>query len=137
MRIVVSDEAGIVLVEKTLKGGSSNVAELWAVAEAMPFAKSCGITDLTIYTDSRNTLAWLDGRIGKKLNDRVAVMNLLLTINGARRQVKMAATWIPREQNIAGIYIEESLQNSLGDPAVTSHNCLGVDLVLLGAAGTV
>ncbi len=35
MRIVVADETGIPLVEKTLQGGSNNIAELWAVAEAL------------------------------------------------------------------------------------------------------
>jgi ribonuclease HI len=108
MRIVVADETGMVLAEHTMKGGSNNIAELWAVAEALVFANGCGIGDLDLYTDSQNTLAWLDGNVGKKLNDRVAVMNLLHTINTLRERVRMTVTWIRRENNLAGIYIEEN-----------------------------
>lgn len=80
MKIVVTDETGIVLLEKSKKGGSNNIAELWAVAETMLFARSCGIPEVHIYTDSKNTKAWLQGRIGKKLNDRVSVETLLTCI---------------------------------------------------------
>jgi ribonuclease HI len=108
MRIVVTDESGTVLVEKTLKGGSNNVAELWAVAEAMLFAKEGGVTELEIHTDSRNNLAWLDGKVGESLNDKAAVMNLIEAINELRLHLKMTVIWIPRQQNYAGVYIERN-----------------------------
>lgn len=108
MRIVVADETGAVLVEKALPGGSNNIAELWAVAEALFFAKQSSITEVELYTDSQNTLAWLDGRVGKKLNDRAAVMNLVGTIGKLRRRITMTATWVPREENLAGRYIEQT-----------------------------
>ena len=105
MRIVVADETGNVLVEKTLDGGSNNLAELWAVAEAMMFAKNRGIRQIQICTNSRSVLAWLDGRIGKKLNDRAAVANLMGTINRLRAHVNVDATWIPKGKNLAGSQI--------------------------------
>ena len=108
MRIVVADETGVVHVEKTMKGGSNNIGELWAVAEALLFARTTGIADLDIYTDSRNNLAWIEGRVGNTLNDRQSVMNLLQAINNLRRHVKMTITWIPRKHNVAGLYIEQT-----------------------------
>ena len=113
MRAVVTDEAGIILVDKVLQGGSSNIAELWAVTEALLFAKSCKITDLDLYTDSRITIGWLKGHVGKKLNDRAAVMNLLTTINNLRTKIGMNATWVPREQNVAGVFIERNPHEAL------------------------
>ncbi len=108
IRAVVTDETGKKLVDKLLKGGSNNIAELWAVAEALKFAKECGITELDLHTDSRNNLAWIDGRIGKNLNDRNAVLKLMLAINTFRQNVKLNLTWIPRKNNVAGVYIENN-----------------------------
>ena len=112
MRIVVADETGKVLVEKTLKGGSNNIAELWAVAEAMLFGKSRGILEVQIRTNSRNVLAWLDGRIGNNLNDRDAVVNLMDTINKLRAHVNIDVTWIPKTENLAGMYIRVDRHSS-------------------------
>ncbi len=113
MRIVVADETGTPLVEKTRHRGSNNIAELWAVAEAIMFAKHCGITGIHVFTDSKNNLAWLDGNVGNNLNDRTSVMNLLEAITNLRRRVAMTVTWIPRERNLAGLYIE---RNAPGTP---------------------
>lgn len=67
MRVVLTDENRILLVDKTGSGGSNNIAELWAFSEALQFAIDCKIAELTIYTDSKNAIAWIEGRIGKKL----------------------------------------------------------------------
>ncbi len=107
MTVVVTDENSNVLVEKHLKGGSNNIGELWAVAEAILYAKAKGIKEIEIYTDSQNNLRWLEGRVGEGVNNRKAVMNLLLAINKTRPHVAMSATWIPREQNLAGQYLEQ------------------------------
>ncbi len=107
MLIVVTDETGAVLVENTKLGGSSNVAELWAAAEAMLWAKESQVAELEVFTDSRNNLAWLKGNIGKKLNDRNAVMDLLTAIENLKKYVNMSVSWIPREENVAGIFLEE------------------------------
>ncbi len=77
------------------------------------FCEESSITDIEIYTDSRNNLAWLDGRIGTTLNDRSAVMDLLETINNIRPYVKMTVTWIPRERNLAGQYIEQTANENV------------------------
>ena len=108
IRAVVTDENGILLVDKTLTGGSSNIAELWAVAEALAFAKSCGIPALDLFTNSQNNLAWIEGRVGKKLNDRTAVWKLIAAITNFRESVRLTVTWIPREQNVAGHYIDRN-----------------------------
>lgn len=107
MLIVVTDENGTVLVENTKLGGSSNVAELWAVAEAMLWAKESRVAELEVFTDSRNNLAWLKGNVGKKLNDRNAVMDLLTAIENLKQYVNMSVSWVSREENVAGIFIEE------------------------------
>jgi ribonuclease HI len=107
MLIVVTDETGVVLVEKTKLGGSSNVAELRAVTEAMLYAKESQVAELEVFTDSRNNLAWLKGNVGKKLNDRNAVMDLLTAIENLKKYVTLSVWWVPREENLAGIFLEE------------------------------
>jgi len=47
----------------------NNIAELLAVKEALVWATEHGYEAIEIRTDSRNNLAWVAGRIGKKLND--------------------------------------------------------------------
>jgi ribonuclease HI len=112
MRIVVTDENGTVLVDKTKTGGSNNVAELWAVTEALLYVKNCEspadqkIAD--VFTDSTNTLAWIDGRVGDNINDKTAVSHLLTAVYRLRGKVKLKLTWIPRKQNVAGIYMERT-----------------------------
>ena len=53
--------------------------------------------------------AWVAGRIGRKLNYRNAVLNLYETTTGLRQQVHLDLAWVPREENLAGRYIEESV----------------------------
>ena len=67
MRAVVSGANGTILVHLTRSGGSNNIAELWAVALALRWAKDNGHTAVEIRTDSTNTLAWVEGRIGRKM----------------------------------------------------------------------
>src|SRR5579859_7178988 len=102
IKAVVTDENGIVLIEKQVKGKSSNIAEFWAIAEALAFARNCGLAQVDLLTDSRNNLSWFKGRIGKKLNDRATVINLHEFINRLRMKLSCTITWIPREKNLAG-----------------------------------
>jgi hypothetical protein len=69
---------------------------------------SCGgISELDVYLDSRNTISWITkGRCNSKVNDPVAVANLLLAIAGLTREIILTLNWIPRDHNLAGIYIE-------------------------------
>ncbi len=106
MVAVVTDSAGAVLVEKWQHGGSNNIAELWAIQEALTWASEHGYNAVQIITDSMNNLAWIDGRIGKKLNDRAAVLHLYETIRRLRAHVSLEIVWTPRESNLAGRYIE-------------------------------
>ena len=53
MIIVVTDESVTPLVEKTRRSGSNNIAELWAIEEALLYARSCGVVELDLYSDSR------------------------------------------------------------------------------------
>lgn len=107
MIVAVSDEAGNVLVDKTQEGGSNNIAELLAVKEALMWCVTHNVDDLELRTDSMNNLAWVDGRIGKKLNDRNAVLVIKSAIDALRLSVKLEMVWVPRENNKAGHFIEE------------------------------
>jgi ribonuclease HI len=112
MIIVVTDES-VPLVEKTRRSGSNNIAELWAIEEALLYARSCGVVELDLYSDSKIALSWLDGRIGKKLNDRRAVLELLESINEVRQQhVRLKTTWVPRDHNLAAVYVDNFIEQS-------------------------
>lgn len=106
MLAVVTDTRGEVLSQHFYDGGTSNIAELLAVRDAMKWAKDNNVTGLHIHTDSRNTLAWANGRIGLKLADRAQVLSIYKDIVDLRQSVNMTMEWIPRERNVAGIYIE-------------------------------
>jgi ribonuclease HI len=106
MIAVVSDSNGNVLSETQAHGGSNNIAELLAVKEGLVWATEHGYEAIEIRTDSRNNLAWVAGRIGNKLNDRAAVLDLYNSINRLRGRVQVDLVWIPRDVNLAGQYIE-------------------------------
>ena len=110
MVAVVSDDRGQILIDKHQEGGSNNIAELLAVKEALLWCVAHKIGDVEIRTDSRNNLAWVGGKIGKKLNDRDTVLNLKDAIEACRSKVNFTLTWIPREKNYAGHYIQRKYQ---------------------------
>jgi ribonuclease HI len=93
-------------VETQVHGGSNNIAELLAVKEALVWATEHGFEAVEIWTDSRTNLAWVAGRIGNRLNDRGAVLDLYEGINRLRERVRVDLVWIPRDANLAGQYIE-------------------------------
>jgi ribonuclease HI len=107
MVAVVTDSQGNVLVERVKSGsGSNNIAELWAIQLGMEWARQHGNHELHISTDSRNNLAWTFGKIGKKLNDRSAVLALREQIDEFRLDIELELLWVPRKQNMAGHYID-------------------------------
>jgi len=111
MIAAVSDERGIILIDKHQEGGSNNIAELLAVKEALVWCIANKITDVEIRTDSRNNLAWVFGKkVGKKINDRDAVLALKTSIDVCRSMLSLSLKWIPRERNLAGLYIEQKYQ---------------------------
>lgn len=107
MVAVVTDDSGTVLSESEADGGSNNIAELMAVYDALTWAATNGLASVTIRTDSRNNFAWVLGRkLGKRLNDRERVMRLKEQIAIRMLQVRLSLVWVPRDQNLAGHYIE-------------------------------
>jgi ribonuclease HI len=103
---VVSDEQGNVLSEENNIGGSNNIAELIAVKNALSYCFKEGILDVEIRTDSRNNIAWVYGNVGKKLVDKELVLKIKEHIIELLKSIKLKLVWIPREENIAGHYIE-------------------------------
>jgi ribonuclease HI len=107
MVMVVADENGTVLRERKRPGGSNNIAELEAVRDALEWCVDHQVRRVEIRTDSRNTLAWVFGRkVGKKLNDLQTVLQLRAEVAALRARIDLRMTWVPRDVNTAGIYIE-------------------------------
>ncbi len=108
MIAVVTDCDGAVVSERRMVGGSNNIAELEAVHDALAWCVARGIPAVDIHTDSRNNLSWVLGtKIGKHLNDRQRVLDLKSSIATLRRSVQFTLTWVPRDDNLAGHYIED------------------------------
>lgn len=107
MVMVVTDAAGVVLSERQESGGSNNIAELLAVRDAVRWSVAAGLTEVVVWTDSRNNLAWVNGRtVGKAINDRARVVALKAEIAEARQWLRLTLMWLPRAVNKAGQYIE-------------------------------
>lgn len=108
---VVTDEAGALISDYHVEGGSNNIAELAALHDALAWCAANGVKDVEVRTDSRNNLAWVDGtKVGKKINDREAVLSLRYQIQLLRQSIRLRLTWVPREDNKAGHYIEGKYQ---------------------------
>jgi ribonuclease HI len=107
MIAAVVDDDGKVLVETRQPGGSNNLAELTAVKEALQWAKDHGYDDVEIRTDSQNNLRWVFREIGWGMNDRQAVLDLRRTVDLLRADVHLNLVWVPREKNLAGLYLEQ------------------------------
>lgn len=105
---VVTDEAGVVLSESFAVGGSNNIAELIAVRDAIRWCGMKGIHEAHVMTDSQNNLSWTFGtKVGKDINDRQTVLAIKSEITAAFvAGFDLVLTWVPRENNLAGHYIE-------------------------------
>lgn len=105
---VVSDDQGNVLWEKHVQGGSNNIAEILAVWGALKCCQRKGVREVEIRTDSQNNVAWCKShRCSDKVNDKETVMRILHRIHLIRTfGLRMNLVWIPREENLAGHYIE-------------------------------
>lgn len=105
---VVTDEAGIVLSETLTAGGSNNIAELLAVRDAIRWCGMRGIHQAHVMTDSQNNQSWTFGtKVGMGINDRPTVMTIKAELTAAFvAGFDLTLTWVPREQNLAGHYIE-------------------------------
>lgn len=107
MVMVVAAEDGKLISERKQSGGSNNIAELMALADALEWSVGNGLESVEVRTDSRNNLSWaLGGKVGKQVNDRAAVLGLQDHIRRLRALVKLSLVWVPREENKAGHIIE-------------------------------
>ena len=126
--VVVAEWNEAVLAEKAEQGGSNNIAELIAVEMALRWAKQQGCEELHIKTDSQNNLRWVFRTIGEGMNDRDRVLALRRSIERLRADVALELTWIPREQNLAGLYLENLLiaskirESRLGEVGHSHHS---------------
>lgn len=103
---VVSDEKGKILVEKESQGGSNNIAEFIALKEAMLYCAKNNIKNVQIITDSRNNTCWFRRLKRKKQNDFERVSDIKKEIDVLKQIVEVNLIWRPREENLAGQYIE-------------------------------
>jgi len=111
MVAVVTLPDGTVVSEQHERGGSNNIAELMAVEAAYRFASDQGMREVTVYTDSRNNLSWASLKPpGKAINDRGKVLTLQSQIAFWRERLRPRLVWIPRDDNVAGWYIESTYQ---------------------------
>ena len=107
MRSVARLDTGEIIADEHTDGGSNNIAELRAVCLALRWAREQGLREIQIRTDSQVILVWLRGkRLGTHLNDRTMVETLRAEVAGLSVDMRLILAWIPREDNIAGHYIE-------------------------------
>lgn len=104
---VVTDDEGVVLADLEGFGGSNNIAELIALREAIIWAIKEKLDEVCIISDSKNTLAWYrNGVRNKKINDYERTVAILEEIKTLRKLISIDLKWLPREENLAGHYIE-------------------------------
>ena len=98
----ITDEKGKLLwqEEKLQRGFTNNEGELLGVLYACMLASHGD----TIVTDSQNTIAWIRSGTPKARPDLTDFATLAKDLV-SKKQVTVK--WLPREQNLAGIYNEE------------------------------
>ena len=106
--MVVSDSESNILSETYMDGGSNNIAELLAIESALQVIENRDDKqDYFIKTDSKVAMAWLKSpKVGKHLNNRTLVLEIKERIRLLRERMSVTFGWIPREENLAGHYIE-------------------------------
>ena len=104
---VVSDHLGNVIIEEESVGGSNNIAEFIALKRSLEHAVHSQLKEVEIITDSRNNIAWFKGKkIGKKVNDFERTNKIKSEIDILKQKLNVNIVWKPREENLAGHYIE-------------------------------
>lgn len=100
----VVDESGRLVVSQTLRkpNFTNNEAELWAVAAALTKA---GPGDV-VRTDAQTMLWWVNSGVIKSF-DRRDLMPLCRYAHGLLINKECQLVWIPRHENLAGIYNEQ------------------------------
>ena len=109
MRAVVCDAAGKMLVDQPFEGGgTNNQAELWSVVECLQYAKEHGISVIRVLVDSTNCIKWVEGKMSEDQLKLKRVKNLVTALDRLRAVVEMSIEWVPREKNLAGVYLESN-----------------------------
>jgi ribonuclease HI len=109
MRVAVLHEYGAVLVDRTARGGSNNLAELLAIEAALAWCARAPIAAVQVRTDSQNAINWIrHGRVGTTVNDPAATRRILARIAEWRQMIRATFTWLPRARNLAGQYLEDT-----------------------------
>ena len=111
MIAVVTDDQGVVLIDKHQIGGSNNVAELIAVKEALFWCRENNISEVEIRTDSMNNFAWTRVKHlhkKKRISDRDLVNSLKDDIKSVKGIVNFILVWVSRDDNLAGHFIEKT-----------------------------
>lgn len=110
---VVTDDTGKVLEEKRKKGGSNNIAEFLAIREALKYCVVNNIKNVVICSDSSCAISWYykefdeEKFLNKKINNAQEVLNIKKDIDCLLLEMEnIIVKQIPREENLAGHYIE-------------------------------
>lgn len=94
-------ENDVILEEVEVKrmNFTNNEAELLGMTRALELADEGTV----IYTDSQNTIAWV--RSGRP-KSRMDLLYMADRAKKMRRDKSVNIVWVPREENLAGIYLE-------------------------------
>jgi len=100
-----------------IRGGSNNIAELIAIENGLKIARGLMYDEVLIKTDSSNNIAWInkDEIKSKKIND----LKLTKKIHRRIKDIwipqfkKVEFELVPREENLAGIVLEEESKKKL------------------------
>jgi len=111
---VVSNECGDIVAEVNTHGGSNNLAELIAVEYALDYALQSRASSLHIISDSRTAISQFHKDESKrnlksirKMNDYEQYIGIKRRIDRMKLYLDVEIEWRPREDNLAGHYIEE------------------------------
>lgn len=111
---VVTDQSGKVLSEIQNHGGSNNLAEFIALEAALRYALENKQRQVEIVTDSMTIVSWfnrddskLKPKVLNKMNDPEWYSAVKAKIDELKQYIDVDLYQRPREENLAGHYIEE------------------------------
>jgi hypothetical protein len=74
----------------------------------MIIASFAKLTEVQIYTDSTNLIGWVK-TTPVHLLDRAEYKNLFKALDNYRKKIQLHITWIGRDDNLAGRFIEANV----------------------------
>nr|XP_047144528.1 uncharacterized protein LOC124818085 [Hydra vulgaris] len=84
-----------------------NISELDSILRGLNLASKWGIKELTVYSDSKSTVGWLNAvlkeeyRVKTRGISQLLVQRRLNTIKEVAKDIQIAVQWIPSEINLA------------------------------------